>query len=216
MKICVFGGTGSLGSGLAARLSTEGDVIVASRDLEKARLAAESLLSHGWKVRGTTAMAAAQECDVAILAVPYEGTVSLLQGLGESLKDKLVISAVVPMKREGPRFVYSLKEGSAAQEVASALPGSRIAAAFHTVPATALSGGAPLDLDVPVTAETEEIYREAGGLIASIRGLRPVYAGPLASSSEVERLTPLLLNVSKLNRVPSPSLKFVSTKPSSA
>ena len=106
-------------------------------------------------------------------------------------------------------FFPTLESGSAAEKVAAAL-GTRVASAFHTVPAARLLDvGSELDYDVLVTAETRAVYSEAAALVSSIEGLRPLYAGALRNSRMVEGITPTLLNVGKLNKMRSPSIKIV-------
>jgi 8-hydroxy-5-deazaflavin:NADPH oxidoreductase len=66
-----------------------------------------------------------------------------------------------------------------------------------------------LDYDVLVTAETREVFAEAAEVVSSIARLRPLYAGPLRNSRMVEGITPTLLNVGKLNKIKSPSIRVV-------
>ncbi len=120
-----------------------------------------------------------------------------------------MISPIVPMAFRDGLFAPSLESGSAAEKVASVL-GTRVAGAFHTVPAARLlEVDRELDYDVLVTAETKEVYAEAAEVVASVAKLRPLYAGPLRNSRMVEGITPSLLNVGKLNKIRSPSIKVV-------
>jgi predicted dinucleotide-binding enzyme len=99
---------------------------------------------------------------------------------------------------------------SAAERVAKAIPGARVAGAFHTVPASRLAHlGDELAFDVLVTAGAKEVFDEASRVVSSVGKLRPLYAGPLSASRLVEGITPALLNVSKLNGLRSPSIKLV-------
>ena len=70
-------------------------------------------------------------------------------------------------------FAPSLESGSAAEKVASLL-GTRVAGAFHTVPAgRLLEVDRELDYDVLVTAETKEVYAETAEIVSSIRQAAP-------------------------------------------
>ena len=72
MKIAVLGGTGKEGSGLGMRWAHAGhDVVIGSRDAEKAQRVAEELnlaLGDG-QIKGAGNEAAAQEADVVVVSV---------------------------------------------------------------------------------------------------------------------------------------------------
>ena len=46
-------------------------------------------------------------------------------------------------------------------------------------------------------------------LVSEIKGLRPIYLGPLSMSYQAEILTPMLLNAAKKNKLKNPGLKLV-------
>src|SRR5712691_2659033 len=138
-RVGIVGGTGPLGRGLAARLSYNYDVLIGSREETKAKGAAEEVSRlTGRKVRGATNLEAAREGEIAILALPDQPASGLLLEMKKELGGKLVISPIVPMRLKDGRFTYSPSDGSAAESVASILDKSRVAAAFHTVPAPRL------------------------------------------------------------------------------
>jgi len=212
-KISVIGGTGNLGYGLAVRLAKANQVLIGSRDVPKAKAAAAkaSKLS-GATVVGTSNEAAAAGCDVAILAVPDLPSPDFLAGLAKALEGKLVISPIVPLTFKGGIASVSLSGESAAERVAKALPGSRVASAFQTVPAPVLAQlEEKMDYDVLVTADSKEVYEEAAKVVSAVGRLRPLYAGPLRISRMVEAMTPVLLNASRFNDLgtSSPSIKLV-------
>ncbi len=209
-KIAIIGGTGDLGLGLAARLSRSFQVTIGSRDATKA-LAAASKVSglSGTTVLGEENGSAASGSEIAILAVPDLPSDDLLASLKPHLAGKLVISPIVPMVFRDGLFGPSLESGSAAEKVASLL-GTRVAGAFHTVPAARLlEVDKELDYDVLVTAETREVFAETAEVVSGVPKLRPLYAGPLRNSRMVEGITPSLLNVGKLNKIRSPSIRVV-------
>jgi len=209
-KIAIIGGTGDLGLGLAARLAKAYEVTIGSRDETRALGAASKASAlAGFAILGRENSAAARSSDIAILAIPDLPSDDLLGSLKPDLAGKLVISPIVPMAFRDGLFTPSLESGSAAEKVASVL-GTRVAGAFHTVPAARLlEVDRELDYDVLVTAETKEVYAEAAEVVASVVKLRPLYAGPLRNSRMVEGITPSLLNVGKLNKIRSPSIKVV-------
>lgn len=184
---------------------------IGSRDLAKAAgAAAKASTVARVRVEANTNAVAASSCDIAILAVPELPSAELLSSLAQGLKDKLVISPIVPIVFKDGIFSVSLSDDSATERVARALPASHIAGAFHTVPARRLAQlSEELAYDVLVTAESREVYEQAASVVSSIGKLRPFYAGPLTASRLVEAFTPALLNVSKLNKLRSPSIRLV-------
>ena len=210
-KIAVIGGTGDLGFGLAVRLAKVYAVTIGSRDLGRAAdAAARAVTVARVRVEAKTNEEAANDCDIAILAVPDLPTADFLSSLAQGLTEKLVISPIVPMLLKDGVFSLSLSGESAAERVAKALPASRVAGAFHTVPALRLAQlGEELAYDVLVTADSRAVYDEAARVVSSVGRLRPFYAGPLTVTRLVEGMTPALLNVSKLNKLRSPSIRLV-------
>jgi 8-hydroxy-5-deazaflavin:NADPH oxidoreductase len=209
-KIAVIGGTGDLGFGLALRLAKAYAVTIGSRDPDRAAAAAAKARTLSrTSVESKTNGEAAQSCDIAILAVPELPSADILASLAPSLVEKLVISPIVPMLFE--KGVSTISPGeSAAERVAKALPASRVAGAFHTVPAARLARlEEELAYDVLVTADSRTVYDKAASVVSAVGKLRPLYAGPLAVSRLVEGITPALVNVERLNKLKSPSIKVV-------
>ncbi|HXW37687.1 MAG TPA: NADPH-dependent F420 reductase [Nitrososphaerales archaeon] len=211
MKVAIIGGTGTLGSGLALRLSSLHSVSIGSRDEERGVASAHELSSAcGRTIEGGLNEKVARECDAALLPVSYTAGMEVLTGLEEALKDKLVISPVVPMALVEGRFCYTKETGSAAEQIASILKDSRVAAALHTVPAPRLlKADVPLDMDTLVAADSRQTFTEVAGLLSAIEGLRFLYSGQLSSARSLEQLTPLLLNLARSNGLKSPALKLV-------
>jgi NADPH-dependent F420 reductase len=209
-KLAIIGGTGDLGMGLAVRLSKHYEVLIGSREEAKAQKSAEQVrVISGGSVLGCTNDDAAGACDVGILAIPDLPTTEMLRDLAPSLRGKLVISPIVPMKFQDGVFSYTLREGSAAEKVASAIE-ARVASALHTIPAEKLlKHDQALELDVLVAADSRETFMEAAELISKIERLRPLHAGPLGVSRMVESMTPLLLNVGRFSKIRSPSIRIV-------
>jgi 8-hydroxy-5-deazaflavin:NADPH oxidoreductase len=204
LKVAIIGGTGRLGMRLAAQLSKKLEVQIGSRERAKAEKAAAGIPG----VIGAEELTVASNCDAAVLAIPYQA-VAGLGALEAALADKLVISPVVPVKEVDGTFYYGLETGSAAEEVAARLGRSRVAAALHTVPSRFLVKGAKEVIDIPVAADDRRTFEEAVTIISCLDGVRPLYVGPLKVASTIERLTPLLLNLAKLNGLKTPSVRFV-------
>jgi NADPH-dependent F420 reductase len=207
MKIAVIGGTGQMGRAIAGHLSTSHEGIVGSRDPARAKLVAADIRGATWADYET----AADECDAAVVAIPYS-SLGAVAGLSEALVGKLVISIINPMKVEGGILRYGLEKGSAAEELAAMLRNSQVATAFNNVPVSMLRRSEVVPMDILVAASSKEAYEEVASLVRRIKNLRPLYAGPLSEAQTVERITPLVLNLAKLNGTRALTTKFVSQK----
>ncbi|MGP8161286.1 MAG: NADPH-dependent F420 reductase [Candidatus Dormibacteria bacterium] len=208
--IALIGGTGRLGPGLALRLAQAGrPVVIGSRDRERAeeraieiaeRLAAEG---GGARVQGAANADAANAADMAILTVPYEAQRALLPDLAGPLRGKPVVSTAVPVRFDpelGPVAV-AVAEGSAAEQAAALLPGSRIVAGFHTVSSAHLSRlHQDLDEDVIICGDDDGAKDEVRQVARLLPGVRVVDAGRLGNARHLEQLTVLLLGINRLSR----------------
>ncbi len=203
MRIAIIGGTGKLGTGLASLLRKNHELYIGSRDPAKAEAAAEAA-----GVKGGESHSVADLCDAAILTIPPEAIESL-GSFEKQLSGKLVVSPIVPMREEGGIFYYREGQVSAAQQVASALRSSRVSAALHTVPSRFLKHPEKLDVDVLIAADERRTFEETAEIVKCLGSVRPLYAGPLSTASSLERITPLLLNLAKLNGIRTPSVRFV-------
>lgn len=217
MKIALIGGTGDIGTGFALRWAANHDIIIGSRKAEKAKEAALSVSEAlgGREVQGTGNDAAIEAADVVVLCVPYEHLASATSDLKASYSNQIVVSPVVPMSYNGKHFQFDPPaEGSAAMQAKSMLPvGMKIVSAFHTICAAALQDREKeLKADVLICSDDDEALNMVIGLTQEIKSLRPLKAGPLAVSSMVESLTPMLLNVARRNKIKDAGIKIVSER----
>lgn len=218
MKIAILGGTGSIGEGFALRWASKHDILICSREVEKALLAADEysgmLLNKGLLccgITGCTNEIGIKDVDVVVLSVPYQGVVPLLKNLRPFFKDQIVISLVVPMKKN-KWFEYTPpKQGSAALEIKETLPESvKVVSAYHNVSAKKLANlDLSLDYDVVVCGDDEEAKRTVMELTREIKNLRPLDGGGLAFSYMIESLTPFLINLAMRNGLSDLGVKFV-------
>src|ERR1700753_287641 len=180
LVIAILGGTGDQGRGLARRFALAGhQVLIGSRSADRAQSAAEEL-GHG--VRGLANADAAREAGVVIAAVPWEGHGELLSALAGELAGKIVVDCVTPLGfDQRGAYALSVAEGSAAQQAAALLPGSRVVAAFHHVSAVLLLDPEvdTIDLDILVLGDDREATDLVQALAARIPGVRGIYAGRL-------------------------------------
>lgn len=204
MIVGILGGTGKMGLALAKQLSKKNEVIIGSRDPGRGTEAAKKVPGASGGGYASTS----RKADVVIVCVPYSALAGVT-GLGMELAGKLVVSAVNPLKVEDGLF-RAAGDGSAAEELARALPESRIATAFNNIPWSMLDGGETPPIDVLVAADSRGTYEETARLVSSVKNLRPLYVGPLAQASVVETVTALVLNLAKLNGTGSVATKFVA------
>ncbi|MBR8742067.1 NADPH-dependent F420 reductase [Nocardiopsis sp. MG754419] len=202
--IAVLGGTGDQGRGLARRFALAGHtVLIGSRSAERASKAANDLVdaeSVEVRVHGADNAEAAARADIVIVAVPWDGHRDLLVALADKLAGKIVVDCVNPLgfDKKGP-FALEVPEGSAAQQAAEVLPGSRVTAAFHHVSASLLLDPrvAEVDLDVLVLGEDREATDVVRALAERIPGVRGVFGGRLRNAHQVEALTANLIAVNR-------------------
>jgi len=199
MKIGFIGGTGDEGMGLAFRFARAGHAcIIGSRSAEKAQAAVAELLMKTPGLPLTAAVNAAADGDIVVITTPYAAQADTLPPLAGALRGKVVVSTVVPMAFEqGRAFLLAVPEGSAAQQGQALLPGSTVVAAFQNLSAKKLLGDGPVEADVIVCADDAGAKREVMRLAEVIDGVRGVDGGPLANSSVVEGITPLLVSINR-------------------
>lgn len=178
------------------------DVIIGSRAAERAQVTVDELVGR-WPDRslplsgGDNETAAA--ADVVVLATPWEGALSTVAEYAGALEGKLVISMVNALTRWGRHMVPLIPPtGSVTAAVALALPRSRVAGAFHHMPAGPWADlDHPLEADVLVCAETRSTAKETVALVDRLPGLRGLDAGGLGSAVAIEALTATIIEVNR-------------------
>lgn len=202
----VLGGTGAQGKGLALRWAKAGlKVVIGSRNADRALSAAEEIrvaagVGH---VSGASNHACADQADVVLVAVPWDGHGDTLASLREPLDGKIVIDCVNPLgfDKQGA-FALPVQEGSAAQQAAALLPDSRVTAAFHHVSAVLLAdlSVSELDSDVLVLGDEREAIEVVCALAEMIPGFRGVYGGRLRNAHQVEAFTANLIAINRRHK----------------
>lgn len=210
MHVALLGGTGDIGEGLALRLArdTDHDIVIGSRERERAREAAtdydSTLNSHGidTTIAGEVNADAAALGDIVILSVPAYYLADTIDSVAESLEDAILVSPAVGMKRDDDGVHYNPPGvGSVTELTASKAPADvPVVGAFHNLAAGRLADlDARLGWDVPVVGDDESATEMVLGLIDEIEGLRGLDAGGRANAAEVESVTPLLINLAANN-----------------
>jgi hypothetical protein len=202
--VALIGGTGKLGSALAARFARAGhEVVIGSRDAARAEQAAARLAqaigdAQGSRVRGTDNFAAAAAADVVVITVPFDAQEATLRGLAGAVEGRVVVSTAVPVRfveGSGPTHI-EVEHGSATEQAAALLPQARVVGALHTVSSAVLAKlDRSLDADVLITGDDAAAKAVVVELLAALAGVRVVDGGPLRNSRYVEQLTVLLLSI---------------------
>lgn len=198
-----LGGTGPQGRGIAARLALAGHtVLLGSRESERGRTAAAELAVEtgcGSGVRGGGNLEVSSDAEVVFVVVPYEAQAETLRPLAAALDGKIVVNCVNHMAFDevGP-YAPGVPAGSAAQECAELLPGSRVVSGFHDISARALARlDQPVQADALICGDDAEAKELVVALAGEIPGMRGVDCGPLRLSRVLEDLTPVLVSINR-------------------
>ena len=237
MKIGIVGGTGGMGEGFALRWCANHQIVIGSRDKNKAAEVASNYMKiaqefykdkikkdGGGGVGGVgegnisgdnNFDLGKKDLDILILSIPYESINDTCSKLSQDISDScIIISPIVPMKWTEKGFTYiPFEEGkkTAAELVADNFKSrSRIVSAFHTISEVKLKKlELTLDADTYICGDDISVVEKIKELVSEIQGLRPIYLGPLSMTYQAEVLTPMLLNGAKKNKLKNPGLKLV-------
>jgi NADPH-dependent F420 reductase len=220
MRIGIFGGTGPAGSGLAARLASIGyPAVIGSRSKDRAVDKVEELLGEWPQLSGLLEggdNADAADCDMVVIATPWDSAAQTVQENSEALAGKIVISMANALVRVNKEFQPLVPpRGSVAAHVQAAVPRSRVVAAFHHLPATELGHiDEPIDSDVLICGDDPAAVAEVSEIVAKFPGCRPLDAGELSNATAIEAFTAVLLqlNVRYKTRV-APKLTGIKGDP---
>lgn len=207
MRIGILGGTGPAGRGLAVRVAAAGgSVVLGSRDADRAAEVAHDAVAS-WPDRDLdiTGMAneGCAECDLVVVATPWDGAVPTVRPLAGALAGKVVVSMANALVKEGREFLGLVPpRGSVAAMVQAALPRSLVAAAFHHLPAADMEKlDLPMAADVLVCSDHPEASEATVSLVDTIAGLRGIDAGSLTQASAIEAFTAVLITVNIRHKV---------------
>lgn len=203
MRIAIVGGTGKEGTGLAVRWARAGhEVLIGSRDGERARAHAAAMAEHG-AIRGGENAWAAGEADTVILSVPYAAHEETVRAIKDAVRGKVLIDITVPLKPPKVSRVQ-LPAGRAAALEAQAIvgPETPVAAALHHVGAAHLSDpDHAIPCDVLCVADDPRARSTVLALVRDL-GLRALDAGSLDNAVALESLTPVLIHLNKTYKSP--------------
>ena len=223
MKIGIIGGTGGMGKGFAFRWCKNHDVIIGSRDAERAvstavEYTAQAVEAYGQidgTITGKDNMSVAKESQVLILSIPYDNIDSICSQILPEINDEcVVVSPIVPMTKTDTGFecvaIKDSKPFSHQMVEKHMRDKTKLVSAFHVISEKKLINPTlTLDYDIFIAGDSKESVEVVNGLINEIEGLRPIYLGPGALAYLVEMCTPLLLNAMIRNKMKNPGIKIV-------
>lgn len=227
MKIGVVG-TGNMGSAIAGLLADGGHhVYVVGSDDGKGKTLAQQLSGRGpGTVEAAASLeAAAQGCDMLLLATWLDVSTRIAVQLSDALRGKIVIDIANPFNPTFDGLVTDY-DTSAAEEIQRRLDRSKVVKAFNTTFAPVLAGSEfdGSQVDVFVASDHEDAKAQVASLISSA-GLRPIDAGSLSNSRTLERMALLWVELqgryslnfqAGLKLLPTHPITFPATEPAPA
>ena len=220
MNIGIIGGTGGMGKGFAIRWCKNHNILIGSRDSERASKAAQEykqIVNTYDKISGSISgynnVEVAQQSDVLILSIPYENIDNICSQILPKIKDEcVVISPIVPMEKTkiGFEFVpFKYGKPSSFELIKKHMKSNRLVSAFHVISEKKLLDPSMiLNYDVFVCGDDKDAINITNVLISQIKDLRPLYLGAGELSYMAEIATPLLLNVMIRNKLKNPGFKI--------
>ncbi len=128
--------------------------------------------------------------EVVVLAVPYAAVSGIVAERADQLAGKVVVDITNPVDFETFDSLVVPADGSAAAEIAAALPTSRVVKAFNTTFAATLASGT-VGGQQPTTVLIAGDDADAKSLLTGIvtaAGLRAIDAGSLRRARELEAI----------------------------
>ena len=214
--ICVVGGTGAEGSGLALRWAHHGHtVIIGSRDATKAQATADELngLIGEARLRGSDSASGVKEADIVVLTVPFQAQMSTAEALKNELQGKILVDVTVPLVPPKVARVQLPPSDSCVVALQEMLgEGVRVVSAFQNVSAHKLKDlSYNIECDVLVTGDDKEA-RQTVIALAGDAGLKGIDAGPLANSVVAEALTSALIHINRTYKIPDAGIRITGLR----
>ena len=201
VQIGILGGTGPAGKALAARLASVGfEVVIGSRSKYRAMEIRDQLIAR-WKGRQLDIGAAdnngAAQCEIVVLATPWDGATETAITVAPKLDGKVVICMANALARINGEFQPLVPpRGSVAASVQASVPGCMVAAALQHLPAKELGMiDHPIESDVLICSDHSEAIECTAEIVRKIPGLRPLHAGSLSNATPIEAFTAVLLEL---------------------
>ncbi|MFF3892166.1 NADPH-dependent F420 reductase [Streptomyces sp. NPDC001812] len=182
-------GAGNMARGIGTRALAGGHSV---RLHDRGKAKAEELataLSQATPGADATAVdaEAAADADIVVLALPYPAGRDVAVAWAGTLAGKVVVDISNPVDFSTFDSLVVPPGTSAAEQIAAAVPESRVVKAFNTTFAGTLTAGevAGRPLDVFIAGDDEAAKQTVADLVSSA-GLRPLDVGPLRRARELE------------------------------
>jgi 8-hydroxy-5-deazaflavin:NADPH oxidoreductase len=176
------------------------EVVVGSRSKYKAMEVRDKLLDK-WSNLTLDISAAdndgAADCDLVVIATPWDAASSTATAVSKQLEGKVVISMANALAKVGHEFQPLVPpRGSVAANVQAAIPKSLVAAAFHHVPAKELGDlNEPVVSDVLICSDHPAATNTTVDIVRRIPDMRPLDAGELSNAAPIEAFAAVLLQL---------------------
>lgn len=210
MDVGIIGGTGPAGRGLGLRLAAAGmSIAVGSRHAERAaEVVAEMTSAWGERLTGSLHGVGNEEAagaGLVVLATPWDSALATAVPLAGALEGKVLVSMASALVREGREMLALVPpRGSVAAALQAALPGTRVAAALHHLPAREMGDlDSGLVADVLVCSDDPDATAQSMSLVERIEGLRPLDAGSLNQAAAIEAFTAVCVTLNIRHRAHS-------------
>ena len=182
MKVAIIG-AGNVGKALGTSIGKAGhSVVFASRG--------ESAAAAAGEVGGSVAAAreAAAQADLIVLAVPYGSAHDVANEIAPVARGKVVIDATNPLAADLSGLAVEAGS-SAAENLASWLPGAAVVKAFNTMFASNMGNPGALGEKLDALFATDDASaREAVAALIVSMGFQPVWVGGLSRARQLEAM----------------------------
>jgi NADPH-dependent F420 reductase len=211
-SICVVGGTGAEGSGLALRWAHAGhEVTIGSRESAKAQNMARELnaILGAERILSAESMVGIATASIVVLTVPFAAQIPTVRELQDSLSGKILVDVTVPLVPPKVSRAQLPPTDSCVVAVQQLLGDkTRVVSAFQNVSAHKLKNlGHKIDCDVLVASDDKDA-RGIGIALAEAAGLRGIDVGPLANSVVAESLTSALIWINRTYKIPDAGIRI--------
>ena len=193
MRVAIVGGTGPFGTALATRLraATGFEVVIGSRDAERAAAAAAEL-----GVAGAANEEAVRTADLVVLATKADAALETARALRDAIGQTPVLSVASELRFTSRGVSPSPDATSLAERIQAELD-APVLAGLHSLAASTLGGDEPPDEDAFVCGDDTEAKALGLDLAEQVTAGRALDAGPLASARALEGLTAILVGINK-------------------
>jgi hypothetical protein len=195
VRIAIVGGTGPFGTALATRLAeSEHDVVIGSRDAERAAAAAEEAGAEG-----ATNEDAVRSADLVILATKADAAHETARGLRDAIGTTPLLCVASELVFTSAGVLPSPEARSLAERIQDDVDGP-VVAGLHSLAASTLGSAEPPDEDAFVCGDDLAAKGLALDVAGELIAGRAFDAGPLASARALEGMIAVAINLNKRYR----------------